>query len=166
MTLILHLVRHAQAEEPGQYTDFYRPLTQKGMMDTARIANKFSESKPNVGIIISSNAERALRTAEIYADFLKLESDNNVLKNELYSGRLQEYMDCINGIDKEIKEAILVGHNPFISYVAEYLTGETIGDVPTSGLYSIKFELENWQMIGKKTGYGIQYQTPDSFTYF
>jgi phosphohistidine phosphatase len=166
MPLFLHLIRHAQAEEAGQYTDFYRPLTQKGMMDSARIANKFAESKPAVDLIICSDAERTIRTAEIYADFLKMDSEATQKVNTLYNGRLQEYMDCINQIDNACQGVLLVGHNPFISYVAEYLTGENFGEVPTSGLISIRFELDQWPLISKKTGSSILYQTPNDFNYF
>jgi phosphohistidine phosphatase len=158
----LHLVRHAKADSSGSIPkDYYRPLTSQGMMDAARMARNLAESGVNIDTIIASPAERTTRTAEIFADQLKFDSEKVVYHQELYDGRLQEYLAVINKIDESVTEAILVGHNPNISYIAEYLTGEAIGEVPTSGIVSIKFEINNWEEITKKSGKLLSFVSPN-----
>jgi phosphohistidine phosphatase len=158
----LHLIRHAKAEQ-ADYSkkDFYRALTTSGMMDAARMARNLAETKPQIDLIICSPAERTTRTAEIFADQLKFDSEKVVYFEELFDGRLQEYLKVINEIGADKNEVILVGHNPNISYMAEYLTGNDIGDVPTSGIVSIVFENLNWAEISKKSGQLVSFVSPN-----
>lgn len=160
--LQLHLIRHAKAEEnTGQYKDFFRPLTSNGMMEAARIANQLKDDKVVPDHIIASPAERTTRTAEIFADQLKFDSEKIVYVEQLYEGRMQEYLNTINAIENQFKTVFLVGHNPIISYMAEYLTGEELGDVPTSGVVSISFTSDNWAEVSKKSGELLKYQSPN-----
>jgi phosphohistidine phosphatase len=159
---ILHLVRHAKADSSGSTPkDFYRPLTSQGMMDAARMARNLTETGVKIDAIIASPAERTTRTAEIFADQLKFDSEKVIYHEELYDGRLQEYLVVINEIEDKNTEAILVGHNPNISYIAEYLSGEDVGDVPTSGIVSIQFDVKNWTEIVKKSGKLLAYVSPN-----
>jgi phosphohistidine phosphatase len=158
----LHLIRHAKAEQSDiSIKDFYRALTSKGMMDAARMARSMADGGAKPDAIISSPAERTTRTAEIFADQLKFDSEKVEYHDDLFNGRLQEYLAIINEIDNSKNEAILVGHNPNISYIAEYLTGADIGDVPTSGIVTIQFEGKTWAEISKKSGKLIAYVSPN-----
>jgi phosphohistidine phosphatase len=160
--LFLHLIRHAKAEEnTGQYKDYFRPLTSNGMMEAARIANQLKADGVKPDHIIASPAERTTRTAEIFADQLGFESEKIVYIEQLYDGRMQEYLNIINAIDNSHKNVLLIGHNPIISYMAEYLTGEELGDVPTSGVVSMTFEQDSWNLVSKKAGTMTKYQSPN-----
>ena len=159
---ILHLVRHAKAETADiSKKDYYRALTSAGMMDAARMARNLAETGVKIDAMICSPAERTTRTAEIFADQLKFDSEKVVYFEELYDGRLQEYLHIINEIKPENKEVILVGHNPNISYMAEYLTGADIGDVPTTGIVTIKFDNLQWAEVSKKSGHIQSYVSPN-----
>ncbi len=159
---ILHLIRHAKAEMTSNNSkDFYRALATIGMIDAARMARNLAESGVKIDAIIASPAERTTRTAEIFADQLKFDSEKVIYKDDLYDGRLQEYLLIINEIEHHNKEVIVVGHNPNISYIAEYLTGADISDVPTSGIVTIKFENLKWAEITKKSGVLISYVSPN-----
>jgi phosphohistidine phosphatase len=158
---ILHLVRHAHADNSGTSKDFFRALTSNGMMDAARMARNMANDGVKPDFIISSNAERAMRTAETFADQLKFDSENIVYEADLYDGRMQEYLSVLNKIDNSKNEAMLFGHNPIISFMAEYLTGEDIGDVPTSGVVTISFDNINWNEVVKKSGHLVKYVSPN-----
>lgn len=159
---ILHLIRHAKAEVSSNNSkDFYRALATSGMIDAARMARNLAESGVKIDAIIASPAERTTRTAEIFADQLKFDSEKVIYKDDLYDGRLQEYLKNINEIEPVNNEVILVGHNPNISYIAEYLSGSDIGDIPTSGIVTIKFENLEWAEIIKKSGILVSYVSPN-----
>lgn len=157
----LHLVRHAKAETTSNNSkDFYRALATSGMIDAARMARNLANTGAKPDLLVASPAERTTRTAEIFADQLKYDSEKVIYFEELYDGRLQEYLKIINEIEPNINDVLLVGHNPNISYMAEYLTGDDIGDVPTSGIVTIKFKT-NWAEITKKSGDLISYESPN-----
>ena len=160
--MILHILRHAKADSSGSIPkDFYRPLTSQGMMDAARMARILVESGAKPDAIVCSPAERTTRTAEIFADQLKFDSEKITYIEALYDGRMQEYLKVVNEIDPTKKEVLLIGHNPNISYVAEYLTGSDIGDIPTSGMATVKFEKLKWAEISKKSGELVSYSSPN-----
>jgi phosphohistidine phosphatase len=162
MLKTLHLVRHAKAELTANNSkDFYRALATSGMIDAARMARNLAETGVKPDGIIASPAERTTRTAEIFADQLKYDSEKVHYRDELYDGRLLEYLSVINEINQDFEEVILVGHNPNISYIAEYLSGADIGDIPTSGIVSIKFENLNWSEVSKKSGAMTSFVSPN-----
>jgi phosphohistidine phosphatase len=159
----LYLVRHAKADSSGNFPkDFYRPLTSQGMTDAARMARNMANDGVKPDHIISSPAERTTRTAETFADQLHFDSEKIVFAENLYEGRMQEYLEAINTIDELHKAVMLVGHNPIISYMAEYLTGEEIGDVPTSGVVTISFDKIKWAEVAKKSGHLVKYESPNT----
>jgi phosphohistidine phosphatase len=159
---ILHLVRHAKAELTSNNSkDYYRALAPNGMIDAARMARNLAETGANPSIIVASPAERTTRTAEIFADQLKFDSEKVIYVDELYDGRLQEYLGVITSLDASCKEALLVGHNPNVSYIAEYLSGAEIGDVPTSGIVTIQFDKLEWAEISKKSGTLTSFVSPN-----
>ncbi len=162
----LYLIRHAKAELTSNNSkDFYRALATSGMIDAARMARNLANSGAKPDLIIASPAERTTRTAEIFADQLKYNSEKVIYDEVLYDGRLQEYLKVINEIAPNFNDVILVGHNPNISYIAEYLTGDEIGDVPTSGIVTIKFN-SNWAEISKKSGELVSYESPNQILGF
>jgi phosphohistidine phosphatase len=159
---ILHLVRHSKAEiSANNSKDFYRALATNGMIDAARMARNLAETGAKPSIIIASPAERTTRTAEIFADQLKFDSEKVLYDEDLYDGRLQEYLAVINNIRTDSEEALLVGHNPNISYIVEYLSGAEIGDIPTSGIVTIRFNDLEWAEITKKSGTLISFVSPN-----
>lgn len=162
----LHLVRHAQAENSGQYKDFFRPLTSKGMTDAARIAYSLNKSGITPNYLLASSAERAIRTAETFADQLKFNSEQIVQNQILYDGRMQEYLEIINTIPAYVTEAMVFGHNPIISYMAEYLTKDEIGEVPTAGVVSISFDQLSWAEVAKGMGKLTGYISPNHMSAF
>ena len=55
---------------------------------------------------------------------------------------------------------MITSHNPSVSYLAEYLSGEDVGDMPTSGIAEIKFNVSGWAEISQSTGELGLYITP------
>ncbi len=160
----LYLIRHAKAEQVGgQYRDFFRPLTSSGMMDAARMGRKMANEGIKPDLILSSNAERAIRTAETFADQLDYNMDKTILYDNLYEGRMIEYMAALNQIDEQYNTVLMVAHNPILSFLAEYLTHEDIGSMPTCGVFGVEFETGSWAEVNKGTGKRIYYASPDHY---
>ena len=158
----LYLVRHAKADSSGNYPkDYYRPLTANGMTDAARMARNMANEGVKLDQVICSPAERTRQTAEIFSDQLHFDSKNIEFFENLYESRLLDYLTVINATSSSINTVMLIGHNPTISFLAEYLTGAEIGDVPTSGVITISFDGMEWTEISKKSGRLVKFESPN-----
>jgi phosphohistidine phosphatase len=148
----LILVRHATAEDQTMMIrDFQRELVGKGKTD-ALVMGKWLAGKDIVAdIIVTSSAPRAFQTALILADQIKFATHSIIQKETLYDGGPRAYLSAINGIPEATGTAILVGHNPDITYFAEYLSGADIGSMSKCGVVILGFEDLNWNEISSKT---------------
>ena len=59
------------------------------------------------------------------------------------------------------KHVMCISHNPVVSYVAEYLTKEEIGDMAPGSLVTIKFNIDSWKEVGEGNGELENYIYPE-----
>ncbi|MFY7890434.1 MAG: SixA phosphatase family protein [Spirosomataceae bacterium] len=161
MTKTLYLVRHAKASESVS-PDLVRPLTSSGMIDIARMGKHLAAKIQNVQLIICSNAERTQMTAQVLSEQLHISDELIRVDNSLYESSPKHYLDAINSLPDSIDTIMMVGHNPSISYLAEYLTHEDIGSMPTSGVIGMTFGDLSWAEVSKRTANMTFYDSPDS----
>ena len=149
----LLLVRHAKAEKisPNQ-KDFDRELANKGQMDAPRIAQIIFNEGVKPQLIVSSPAARALTTAQLFAEQLKIENAAIVQNEDIYEASPGVLLKIVNNFSDETDFIALFGHNPGFSYLAEYLTGSEIGEIPTCGALLIEFNFDSWKLISQNTG--------------
>jgi phosphohistidine phosphatase len=161
MSRILYLMRHAQSadKQPGQ-ADKERELTPQGMRDTVSIAEQLYLQKIIPEIVISSTAIRARHTAELVVDVCKLMNDKLLLEEELYNASVRTFLEFVNQLEDSYQAVMCVGHNPVISYLAEYLTKAEIGDMPPAGLAVIRFNALQWKEINQGSGTLDTFLTP------
>ena len=70
------IIRHADASyDTNVPTDFDRPLTNQGLLDAKVMGKALADKKPNINLILSSSANRAITTAKIIAE---QEAQNNL----------------------------------------------------------------------------------------
>jgi phosphohistidine phosphatase len=160
MKKTLYLVRHAEASQSVS-PDLVRPLVPNGMIDAARMGKHLSSRMQGIDLILTSHAERTQMTAQVFCEQLGI--DNQIVKVEpmLYESSPKHYLDAINGLSEDYNDVMIVGHNPSISYFAEYLTHEEIGSMPTCGVVGMTFENLTWAEVSKKTGHMTFYDSPD-----
>ena len=152
MTKQLLLIRHAEAETPywGQ-KDFDRELTSHGVITASVTGKKLRELNFMPDLILTSAANRAQNTAILLAEQLNYDVIQEA--EELYNCSLNILLDYIHKIDDGFENVILVNHNPNISYLAEYLTGEDLyGGLNPIGIASITFSLDQWGKVEQRTG--------------
>lgn len=162
MTRYLYLFRHAEAEQPagGPY-DFRRSLTPQGMIDAARMGRLLKGKVPSLEAFVSSPSERTRMTAYVLAEQLGFDEQQIVYDEKLYEGAPRHYLAAVNLLNDTHQHAMLVGHNPSITYLAEYLTHEELGSVPTAGVVAIAFEGLAWAEVSARTGKLLFYDSPD-----
>ena len=148
----LYLMRHAQSadKQHGQH-DMDRGLTSAGMQEAATIGHFFKKNNYAVDLIVSSPAERAKATAKMVHGILNLKPEV-AIDEELYEASVRNFVQIATRLDDGFKNILIIGHNPYISYFAEYLTKAEIGGLETAGLVSIRFEISKWAEVSEGTG--------------
>lgn len=120
--LQLHLLRHADAGDPGKWAgdDAARPLSEKGVRQSERLAEVLAQAAFRPDAIISSPRIRAVRTAEIVAEALGLQVR---IDERLGGGCDPETIDAILADAGSPRRPVLVGHDPDFSELLGFLSG-------------------------------------------
>jgi len=154
----LFLIRHARSNEkaPDQQ-DVDRTLTTEGMQQSTRIGFYFSNEGLLPDIIITSPAIRAQQSSTIIADQLKLNTERVHSNDELYEASVRTFLQVVKLFKEEWERVFAVGHNPTISYLAEYITGAEIGVMSAGSITRIEVPVKNWNEVDKGNCNLIQY---------
>ncbi len=164
MQRTLFIMRHAQAEEIHSHLhDKDRELTSKGQQEALMMASQLAKLGVKPDYIYTSIAKRTQQTAALISDVLKLPAESIVTEEELYNSSIRSYLSFINQMDAGIRSVILVGHNPTVSYLAEYLSGAEIGSMPTAGICIIHAPALSWKEFSKDSVSLQEFIFPDQF---
>ena len=153
----LLLIRHAKAEKETSVKDINRPLKYIGIQDARFMAERVKENSLIPQLIVTSPALRTKTTAEIFADHLLLPDPE--INKAIYEASQQTLLRVINQLPNQYNFIALVGHNPGISQILYYLTGES-REVHTSTVALIEFEIDDWKAISGDTGKLAYYSSP------
>ncbi|TAF74458.1 MAG: histidine phosphatase family protein [Bacteroidetes bacterium] len=161
MSKQLVLVRHAKSDRSiaGQ-KDFDRSLSAKGHLDAPRMGNLLAEKNITFDAIVSSPAERAKLTAQYFCEQLKVDFDKIIYNENIYEASTRVLMNEICAFDDKFNNIIVFGHNPGMSYLAEYLTKELIGDIPTCAILTIDLQVETWAETSQGLGKLVSFDFP------
>ncbi|MFN4147369.1 MAG: SixA phosphatase family protein [Runella sp.] len=156
-----YIVRHAKAEDGGFMTrDFDRQLTDTGRLDAALIGQWLAEQHLKPDYMVSSLAARAIQTAQLMATALGFDPKAIKTTRSLYDEGPNAYLQAINEAPEDCEHLMIFGHNPDISYFAEYLADKPIGSMSKGAVAIIEFEGLAWNEISAHTGRLKVYKTP------
>ncbi|MBX2952451.1 MAG: histidine phosphatase family protein [Leadbetterella sp.] len=152
----LFIVRHATAEDIGNLTvvrDYDRELISRGVMEAAKVGKYLSEYFPGIDAIYSSGAARALSTATYIAEQIRFDTEKIEVSDALYGSGPRGYLEVLNRIPAGVNSAMLVGHNPDVTYFVDYLTrDDTGGSLKKATVIHLQFEDFEWNEISQKLG--------------
>lgn len=153
MSITLYIVRHAKAEDRAIFmADHDRELTSEGIMAAARIGRYLRDKGVNPQFIVSSTAPRASNTAKVIAEQIGFEAAQIQFSESLYDGGPKAYLKAVNSIPAGTTSAMIVGHNPDISYFAEFLTHENFGSMSKGEVIAVTFSDLDWADVSARTG--------------
>ena len=146
-------VRHAQAETDNYDTDFERNLTEYGKQTAELVVGKISEKNIKPDQIITSPANRAMQTSEIFANKLNYPHDkisNNYL---LYSGFTTiDLLEMISKINNDYNCIMIISHNPDISTITKKLILNSDITFKPSTTIGIEFNVDDWNNVKIRQG--------------
>ncbi len=116
----LYFFRHAEAEPGGVIPDHDRSLTARGVERTSHAAGVLARLGIKPSHLYSSPRLRAVQTADILAEALKMRVEVRDELNFDFDIRALEILTAHLGEDDEV---LLVGHEPTFSQTVRDLTG-------------------------------------------
>ncbi|MGE0561921.1 MAG: histidine phosphatase family protein [Flavobacteriales bacterium] len=160
----IHLIRHAKSSWDNLATsDFYRDLNERGLRDAPMMAEKLKQSGCDPEYILCSPAKRTTKTAEIVAKKLNFSQNCINFEQRIYEATLKTILDVLNEIPNHFNQVVLIGHNPAITQLSNYLTNDYIDNIPTCGIVKIEMDIDDWQHIVEGIGRKLFFIYPKMF---
>lgn len=157
----LYLIRHAKSSwDDHNLKDFDRPLNERGLNDAPLMGNVLRSTGIKVNKIISSPAKRAIDTAHIVAEKVAYPPGEILEDPNIYHSGLPELMKMICGFNEKWESVFFIGHNPGFTQLAEVLTSENFGNIPTCGIVGIELPIDRWMETSRGIGVNIFYDYP------
>jgi phosphohistidine phosphatase len=146
---ILLILRHAKSSwDDSTLDDHERPLNARGERDAPRMGQFLRAEGLCPDIIVSSDAVRARRTAEIIA---RITGGQLLLDSRLYHASAFEIIDVLRDvIRQDVATVMVVGHNPGLEELIAQLTGARDA-LPTAALAHIPLSIERWSDLDSST---------------
>jgi phosphohistidine phosphatase len=156
----LLIIRHAKSNWAlaGQ-DDFDRPLNERGMRDGPMMAQRLLDKEVAIDAFITSPANRAITTANYFAEKYQLGKGKMRTVRQLYQAQPKVFYETIASIEDTVTTAAIFSHNPGITAFINELTPTKIDDMPTCGVFAIKIETDSWKdfWLSKKTFWFFDY---------
>jgi len=161
MTRNLYLLRHAKSSwDYPELNDFERPLNKRGRHDIPVMAVFIRQKGLIPDRILSSPATRAAMTAKTVAEIAGIPEAQLVFNQAIYDAGVSDLVKVVGSTDNQVRNLMLVGHNPGLTGFAIFLTGHMIDNIPTSGLCGIGLNIRSWSEIGENCGKFLFLETP------
>jgi phosphohistidine phosphatase len=161
----LYLVRHAKSSwQYPDLDDFERPLNKRGRQNAALIGDRLKKSKVTADLIMSSPATRAAMTARIIAAKIVYPLARIRYSEAIYEASDHALLHIIKRLDKSLHRAMIVGHNPALNELANYVGDQAISNIPTCGICCLELDISSWASMGEHCGQLKFFEFPKKHT--
>jgi phosphohistidine phosphatase len=160
------LLRHAKADWPD-VADHERPLADRGRSDAPLAGDWLAAHGIAPQLTLCSTAARTRETWKLVAHQLP-QRPRTVYEERLYNASPGEIIAVLNETSNDVRELLVVGHNPGMQALAELLTGSADDDAaarlshsgfPTSAVAVVRFT-GPWKAVEPQVGALTAYWAP------
>jgi phosphohistidine phosphatase len=153
-TRTLLLLRHAKSswDEPG-LDDRDRPLAERGVRATARIAAYLRREQLSPSLVLCSTALRTRQTLELLGRVLPDDATIS-LEDALYAASASRLLARLHEVPASVPSVLVIGHNPGLAELAVELAGnggETVERLrehfPTAALATLATVDTPWRAL-------------------
>ncbi|MEE1743444.1 MULTISPECIES: histidine phosphatase family protein [unclassified Streptomyces] len=161
------LLRHAKAEW-SQDSDHERPLAERGRKDAPVAGRRLVDSGIDLDLALCSTAARTRETWKLAVHEMP-HRPRTVYEERLYEASLGELIALINETPDDVRDLLVIGHNPGMHAVADALSesaeGDTLarmtrGGFPTAAFAVVEFT-GSWKGVEHGVGKLVEYWTPN-----
>jgi len=144
----LVLIRHAKSswKDPA-LSDLMRPLKKRGERDARDMAKRFNALGLNVEKVLMSPALRVVQTLDMMTEETGFGRDINEITPELYTFSYEAIMLCLKALDDHWHSIAVIGHNPAVTDLVNFLALEEIANIPTCGMVVLSLNIEKWSKV-------------------
>ncbi|MFF2326214.1 MULTISPECIES: SixA phosphatase family protein [unclassified Streptomyces] len=161
------LLRHAKAEW-SQDSDHERPLAERGRKDAPVAGRKLVDSGIVPDLTLCSTAARTRETWKLAVHEMP-HRPRTVYEERLYEASTGELIALLNETPDDVRNLLVVGHNPGMHAVADALSASAEGDAltrmnrggfPTAAFAVVEFT-GSWKGVEHGVGKLVEYWTPN-----
>ncbi|MFE0103001.1 SixA phosphatase family protein [Streptomyces sp. NPDC059009] len=120
------LFRHAKADWP-QVSDHERPLAERGRKDAPVAGRKLADTGIPFDLALCSTAARTRETWKLAVQEFP-SRPRTVYEERVYEASPGELIAVLNETPDDVRNLILIGHNPGVQGLADILAGDSEGD--------------------------------------
>ena len=156
------LVRHAKSSwKDPSLDDFDRPLNKRGKRNAPFMGKKLKERQIMPDLILSSPAKRAQKTAVAVAKAIGYPKKKIKYNDNMYHPSAQYLLEMVRNQDDKNETIMLFGHNPDFNDFADILLKHNpIYNIPTTGVYCIRFDVDSWKKLREGKGESVFFDYP------
>ncbi len=126
------LLRHGKSDWSEQLDDFDRPLKERGKSGSHRMGAWLLEQELRPDLVVSSPARRAIDTARRLVMAMDADAREIVKDRRIYAARVEDLLQVLAELPAGAQRVLLVGHNPGLENLAEYLQEKSV-PLPADG---------------------------------
>ena len=157
----LFLIRHAEAlDKSPEIKDLDRQLSPIGLRNSSIQGELIKKNKILPDLIVSSNAIRATFTAHLIAERIGYDISRIIVNDEVYEASVRTLLSVVNQLNDDLSKVFIIGHNPSISYLAEYISKSEIGDILPGSIVRLSRLTDSWSLVSENTCELISYNYP------
>ena len=156
----LFLVRHAEAElQAGDQRDFQRVLSPHGLKQVSLLGDFLKSTGVQFQVVFTSPSVRTVQTSKKILPYVNSQV-RLIEAEEFYEATVNTMCAAINRLDDLFENVIVVGHNPSISMLHDYLCSESVGGfMPATGVW-LKLEVDQWSTTTQHIAELVDYYYP------
>ncbi len=159
-----YLVRHAKSSwDNPKLRDIERPLNERGLNDAPFMAKLMRSKGVKPDLLVTSPAIRALTTAAYFKNELSVEGEDLWVRDEIYEAITNTIVDIINTLPEDCGTAMIFGHNPTFTNVANLFSDKFIDNIPTCGVVCVKSEAASWPEVSSENSEVVATFFPKDF---
>ena len=152
----LLVYRHGHAKQDEVIADIDRELRDKGKRNAQRIGIWLARHHKLPDLVLASPATRARRTAEKTCKTAGLSGDMVKTDKRIYSSGVNDLLEVLRELSGKNKRVLLVGHNPSLEMLLDYLCWNKVprrdkgGVLSPASLACLKPDV-GWRKLDKAT---------------
>lgn len=161
----LYVVRHAKSSwNNPSLDDFDRPLNKRGKLNAPFMASLLVKKKIKPELIISSPANRAISTAEYFAEAFTYPNSDIKADESLYEADSFDILNVVSQVEDYVNTIMIFGHNPGLTDFVNFISGGNIDNIPTSGVVCLSVKTGSWKELARGSCEMIWFDYPKNYS--
>jgi phosphohistidine phosphatase len=113
---------------------------------------------------VSSPAKRAKKTATTIAKTIGYPKKKIRYIDNMYHSSARYLLEMVRNQNDKIETIMLFGHNPDFNDFADMLLKQNpVYNIPTTGVYCIRFDVDNWKKVREGKGESVFFDYPKRY---